>query len=260
MITLTDIKNYLNITVTTYDNILNDLIGGAVSKAEDYCDRNFQSQEYTELLDGNGLDFIFVKNYPITDITSIEYWDDETGDWTDIAPEEDDINDIVETANNQIILRGYLFPLEDENKNLRIIYTAGYKCSTGTGTISIPVSSKNVTGVSTKFQTELEAGDTIICEGQTFKVATITSDTVATVTSNANATISGKSFTVSNVPRSLRQAIIEMTAIDFNNSTHGKARLGLASENIGSQAAQSYSFKDMNWSDILDKYKNINIG
>ena len=53
-----------------------------------------------------------------------------------------------------------------------------------TGTVAVHVSDKSVTGTDTLFGTELRVGDVIQLSGNTFCIATITSNTAATVSTN----------------------------------------------------------------------------
>ena len=61
---------------------------------------------------------------------------------------------------------------------------AGNSDVTLTGTVAIHVSDKSMTGTNTLFGTELKVGDVIKCSGNTFVVATITSNTAGTVDCN----------------------------------------------------------------------------
>ena len=53
-----------------------------------------------------------------------------------------------------------------------------------TGTVAVHVSDKSFTGTATLFASELQVGDAFLCSGNTFVVATITSNTAGTVTCN----------------------------------------------------------------------------
>ena len=53
-----------------------------------------------------------------------------------------------------------------------------------TGTVAVHVSDKSITGTATLFGPELRVGDVITLSGNTFVIATITSNTAGTVTSN----------------------------------------------------------------------------
>jgi len=61
---------------------------------------------------------------------------------------------------------------------------AGNSDVTLTGTVAVHVSDKSMTGTNTLFGTELKVGDVIKVSGNTFVVATITSNTAGTVNAN----------------------------------------------------------------------------
>jgi hypothetical protein len=63
------------------------------------------------------------------------------------------------------------------------------------GTISATNNSKNVTGVGTNFLSAFVVGDSIVSNGQTKVINTITSDTVMTVTANITPALSAKAVT-----------------------------------------------------------------
>lgn len=51
--------------------LLANLIAAASGAIENYCGRTFASTSYTEDLDGNDLDWIYVENRPITSLTNV---------------------------------------------------------------------------------------------------------------------------------------------------------------------------------------------
>lgn len=52
--------------------LLEELINRMTDLMEDYCGRRFKKTTYTDLLvDGNGSEFLFLKNFPINSVTSI---------------------------------------------------------------------------------------------------------------------------------------------------------------------------------------------
>jgi len=264
MITLFDIKSYLKIDQngTEYNSILESCINSARSRIENYCNRNFQYKIYTEYQDGNGLNTLYVNGYPVKSVTTLQYYDTTDYTYKDIIDGSGDtISNALAIKNDKLVLRrSYSFPLNElEPDNIKIVYTAGYKCLTGTGIISITIATKTVTGVNTLFTTELEVGDKIQCEGQLLEVATITNNTSLTVLDNASSSISGKNYRIKTLPSDLEQVALEMTALSFYDSPQGKGRLGISSENVGAQATQSFTFKEVEWNKILDKYLNMNI-
>jgi len=70
--TLSDVKNYLGITVTTYDSLLTSLIGSVSAWIEGYLDRKIAAVDLTETVDG-GKRSIALSNFPINSVASIQY-------------------------------------------------------------------------------------------------------------------------------------------------------------------------------------------
>ncbi len=257
MIILNDIKDYLNITESKYDSKLAGFMNSSIREVETYCNRKLKYNTYTEYYDGDGLDILYTRTYPIKSITSIKYYDIETEVFIDLIDGDGDtITNSVEFTNDYILLRkGYIFPIG--TKNIQIVCVAGYKCITGTGTISITIGTKAVTGVNTLFSSEAVSGDIIQCEGEELEINVVTNNTGLTVIDNSNISISGKNYVIKTTPDDLKQVLIEKVSLKYFDSAKG--RLGVSSENVGSQASQSYTFKDVDHTLILNKYKMYSI-
>lgn len=126
MITLTELKTYLNITDSNKDSLLQSCIDASVKEIEDYCNRKLSSGTYTEYLNGNGRTEIYLRNYPINEVTSILYYTDYDG-YDDIfitgdTPENSVL--IIEQTNCIKLLKCYYF--FKGCKNIKITYTAGF--------------------------------------------------------------------------------------------------------------------------------------
>jgi len=68
---LDDVKEYLGVTDTTTDTVLEDLITRASAFVESYCNRIFASAGYTETRNGGGGQKFFLFNGPVTDVSSV---------------------------------------------------------------------------------------------------------------------------------------------------------------------------------------------
>jgi uncharacterized phiE125 gp8 family phage protein len=118
LITLSDLKTYLEITDTTFDTILNDLIEAVSEEFETYTSRKFIQATYTdEYFDGDGTRILWLPNWPIISVTSVVE------------------NDVTLTEGNEedyIVYKeeGYLWRVgtvwAEGVKNIKITYTAGY--------------------------------------------------------------------------------------------------------------------------------------
>jgi hypothetical protein len=69
--TLDDLKSYLGIDNANQDVLLTNLINGASAFIENYTNRDFSIQVYTEQLHGTGKKFLPVQNSPIVDVISV---------------------------------------------------------------------------------------------------------------------------------------------------------------------------------------------
>jgi hypothetical protein len=68
---LADVKDYLGLSVTTYDNMLQRMITGASQWIKTWSNRDFYAGSYVQTMDGNNFETISVDQYPITSITGI---------------------------------------------------------------------------------------------------------------------------------------------------------------------------------------------
>lgn len=70
--TLPVIKEWLRETTNDNDALLSRMLSAASGFVQEYIDRDLTSQVYTEYVNGNGKSAIFVANYPVTAIASLE--------------------------------------------------------------------------------------------------------------------------------------------------------------------------------------------
>lgn len=120
--TLTKAKNYLGISGTDEDTLLNELISGASKAIENFCNRIFGEAPYTEYHDGRGRPSVVLKQLPVVSVTSVH--DDidrdfEAGDLVDAD------NYIVDMVAGIIILKNDA-TFADGVLNVKVVYTAGY--------------------------------------------------------------------------------------------------------------------------------------
>lgn len=120
--TLAEVKEYNDITVTTNDTLLTNLISRVSTEIETYCDCTFSSASYTDYHDGNGDDKLYTDHYPIITGSGVEVWDDTEWDWE--TADLIDSNDYMIVNDRGIFLKSSIFV--DGVKNVKISYTAGY--------------------------------------------------------------------------------------------------------------------------------------
>lgn len=123
-ITVADVKTHLDISVSTWDTVIENLINMCTQYAMNYCGgRRFiaPASDETEYYDGDDKGMIFLDSWPVQSITSVSYasgdYDNQT--WTAYNAASDYRRDMK---------RGILHfgGLDRGVQNIRVIYTAGY--------------------------------------------------------------------------------------------------------------------------------------
>ena len=117
------LKRYLGIDLsdTSQDLLLYDLIDYASERIESYCARRFASAELTQYADGSGTSELVLTRRPVSELTSVRV----DADREFAAETELDDSEVVLYPDSGVVLRdGAAFP--EGNRNVRIEYTAGY--------------------------------------------------------------------------------------------------------------------------------------
>lgn len=116
------VKAYLGISGSTHDTLLDELIKNATASIQRYCNRNFTEASYTEYFDTDAGDSkLFVKNYPVSALTSVSY---RSGTWGAITWEALNVNDYLLNENGKVT---FAFLLPEAERYIKIVYTGGYK-------------------------------------------------------------------------------------------------------------------------------------
>ncbi len=120
MVTLAELKNYLNIKNNSLDTALQGFLESAINRVKTYTNNNIEVTEYIEFYDGTGTNLLPLRNFPvIEDSIFIEYYDSNS--WVAV-----DVNDIsVVNYNTCLLNRKDIFYKGDAN--YRVYYRAGYK-------------------------------------------------------------------------------------------------------------------------------------
>jgi hypothetical protein len=71
--TLASVKRLMNITVSTYDTILTELINQVSARIERLTGRHFAAADYNEWINPNGEDWLVVRNWPIIRVNRVRY-------------------------------------------------------------------------------------------------------------------------------------------------------------------------------------------
>jgi len=131
MITLAELKGFLNITEVTHDDALGRIIDAATGEINKYCNRKLLDEQYEEIYQGKDKNYLYLNNYPVTAVTEIKYRDVD-GAWIDLIS-SNVFNSIVELPTDEAkriltLLGGYKFPPDySYRSNIKVKYQAGYK-------------------------------------------------------------------------------------------------------------------------------------
>lgn len=115
------VKAFLGIGGATHDTLLDELIKNATASIERFCNRSFTEASYTEYFDTEPVHKIFLRNYPVASLTSVQYrggtWGATT--WLDL-----NVNDYLLNENGKVT---FAFAFPEAEKYIKIVYTGGYK-------------------------------------------------------------------------------------------------------------------------------------
>ena len=125
MINIDDLKYYLNISDSSQDEFLLKLIDMAVERINNLCRRNINYGVRYDVIDGNGQNLLWLKDFPIEKITDIKYRK-ETGSFDHNLFEDSIYNNIFleKTTGKLILLNNYILPIGISN--VQIKYYSGY--------------------------------------------------------------------------------------------------------------------------------------
>ncbi len=128
LIALADAKAFLQITASTQDAILGDMINEVSVRINNYVGHTLLSASYTEYYDGDGTQELILRNFPVTALASVN--DDPQRAFTVNTAKNvsadvmlDGGSGIVRLwANGGVFLRA--------RGNVKVVYTAGYSLAT----------------------------------------------------------------------------------------------------------------------------------
>lgn len=134
---LAAVKQYLSISNTNSDAVLNQLIDAYSAAAESYCGRRFSQQTYNERRSGNGKESILLINYPVVSINSVASGAQSFSALPDFPASGMGYFqlDVSQGDGRMIILSGAVF--DRGRGNVLIVYDAGYPVDGG-GVVQVP--------------------------------------------------------------------------------------------------------------------------
>ena len=133
IVSLNDYKVFLKLDLskTDQDELITTLKSEIEAKVKERLKSDLFSQEYVEILDGTGTNYLIPINFPITAITKLEVYQglDENNEevwyeWTKGLYYQR----LFIVKGVQVFMDGVEFP--EGNQNIRLTYTAGYDSDT----------------------------------------------------------------------------------------------------------------------------------
>lgn len=160
------VKDRLQITVTSFDNLFDRLIAATTKRMSQMCNRRFLLATYTrELYDGcnasgGRISTLLLRNAPVHTISTIEYKSGLNSDpaWT--AFDEDDYD--VDMASGILYFK---FLLPAGKQNIRITYNAGWSghsIGVSDGWVFNSTPTGTVNGVNLTFTLDAEADQVVV--------------------------------------------------------------------------------------------------
>jgi len=120
IVTLSDIYEFLSVSGSSDDTLIQNLIDRKTQEFETYCQLDsFYVNDYVEYYDGDGAPYLFVKNHPINSITEIA----SDSDWTWGTDTVIDSSDYRIVEKNHIAYKSYF---NEGLQNIKVSYNAGY--------------------------------------------------------------------------------------------------------------------------------------
>lgn len=242
---------------TDNDALLKRLITSASTFVLGYINRQIAVASYDEMYDSGGLNFISLRQWPVRDVSSIQFGGCEI---TQQATGNPPIGGWLISPPTRLEVRGYHFPRG--RSTVRVQYQAGYY-----------VSSDKVQG-SPEPQTVPATGDPVVTTNLVWLgnlSVTLADGTPLTAVPSApgpgqysvasgaytfNAAQAGAAVLLdySCVPPDLEQAVIELVGERFRH----RDRIGLNSKNLPTGETVSFLVKDMsdNVRLVLEQYQN----
>jgi len=119
--TLQSLKDYLKITTSDDDSLLTSAIEQASSFITDYCNREFEAQDYQKRMDWHGEDEFILDHFPVNSLSSFQY---NTGTLGNPIWEDYDTDSYM--LDNEKGIISLTCPIHRGIKNIKVEYNAGY--------------------------------------------------------------------------------------------------------------------------------------
>ena len=129
MVTVEEVKQFLNIEVNDQDVFIGNLIQMAISRMNNICNRELIYSERTDIRDGLGQAVFFLKNYPVEVIDSINFREEKEGFDKPLFGEKTPAGNLylVKRSGKVILLNGFYLPRGIANVEINyscLLYTS----------------------------------------------------------------------------------------------------------------------------------------
>lgn len=101
---LTKLKRWMHISVTTWDNLLTELINAASNRIERHCGRQFKARDYVDRYSGNHHNRLILQQYPVIELTRMAYGQQNA---LSVTYSGADIRAAVEVNSDRVIVRSW---------------------------------------------------------------------------------------------------------------------------------------------------------
>jgi hypothetical protein len=123
IVTVAEVQRYMNKTDDSLTAFIQDCISEVSSTFENYCNKGLKINFYIDYYDGDGTNNIFVYQYPIVSISSLQYRLTPESEWQDFYIGSSTAN-ILDEDGGKITL--YMKEFPEGINNIKIEYTAGF--------------------------------------------------------------------------------------------------------------------------------------
>lgn len=126
MISLDELKYYLNISDNSQDEFLLNIIDMATERINNLCRRNINYGARYDIMDGSGQSLMWLKDFPVESINFIKYRAEKGSFDHDLFPAGNIADNIYidKLTGKIILLNGYTLPIG--SSNIQVKYYAGY--------------------------------------------------------------------------------------------------------------------------------------
>jgi len=128
---VSNVKEYLGITSTTYDTLIEQFINRVSDYMERYCRRNFKKTTFIQKYDGDGTSSLVLRNYPIESIEYVKITKYPTAEFTTLYEADLQVDKVAGKISIAPRIGAVATPIAVQifavgHQNIEVKYVAGY--------------------------------------------------------------------------------------------------------------------------------------